>query len=79
MGERHLDIRSLYPQTGLFLFDPGYTVTGSCASAISYSNSEGVLLYRGYAIEDLINQGSTFTEVCFLMLYGDLPNREDLH
>ena len=53
-------------------------MTGSCASAISYSNDKGTLLYRGYAIEDLIKQGTTYTEVCFLMLYGDLPNKVDL-
>lgn len=79
MGEKHLDIRALYAQANLFFFDPGYTVTGSCASAISYSNENGVLLYRGYSIEDLISNGVTFTEVCFLMLYGDLPNKKDLH
>jgi citrate synthase len=78
MGEKHLDIRALYTQANLFFFDPGYTVTGSCASSISYSNENGVLLYRGYSIEDLISNGVTFTEVCFLMLYGDLPNKSDL-
>ena len=78
MGEEHLDIRSLYTQTGLFLFDPGYTITGSCASSISYSNDRGVLLYRGYSIEDLIKNNTTFVEVCFLMLYGDLPGKEEL-
>ena len=50
MGEKHLDIRALYTQANMFFFDPGFTVTGSCASAITYSNSEGLLLYRGYAI-----------------------------
>lgn len=50
MGEKHLDIRALYTQTGMFLFDPGFTVTGSCVSAISYSNEKGLLLYRGYTI-----------------------------
>ena len=54
MGEKHLDIRALYGQTGLFMFDPGYTITGSCASSISYSNAEGKLLYRGYNIKELI-------------------------
>ena len=78
MGEKHLDIRALYTSTNMFFFDPGYTVTGSCASAISYSNEKGVLLYRGYPIEELIHKGTTYTEVCFLMLYGDLPNQKDL-
>jgi citrate synthase len=60
MGEKHLDIRALYMQTNLFLFYPGFTVTGSCASAISYSNEKGALLYRGYSIEDLINNDTKF-------------------
>ena len=50
MGEKYLDIRALYAQTDMFLFDPGYTITGSCASAISYMHSSGTLLYRGYTI-----------------------------
>lgn len=53
MGEKYLDIRNLYPLTNMFIFDPGYTITGSCASSISYSNEKGVLMYRGYKIEDL--------------------------
>lgn len=61
----------------MFLFDPGYTITGSCASSITYSNDEGKLLYRGYKIEDLAER-STFTEVCFLLLYGELPTRGEL-
>ncbi len=61
----------------MFLFDPGFTVTGSCASAITYSNEKGVLLYRGYSIEDLINNNVTFVEVCYLLLYGDLPTQEE--
>ena len=77
MGEQHLDIRALYTQTGMFLFDPGYTITGACASSISYSNAEGKLFYRGYRIEELIEK-STYIEVCFLLLYGDLPNAHEL-
>eukprot|EP00347_Sterkiella_histriomuscorum_P019425 403341672 len=77
MGEKHLDIRALYTQTNMFFFDPGYTVTGSCASSISYSNSKGKLLYRGYSIEELC-QKSTYIEVCFLLLYGELPNAKEL-
>jgi citrate synthase len=61
----------------MFLFDPGYTITGSCASAITYSNEKGVLLYRGYKIEDLVAK-STFMEVCFLLLYGTLPISQEL-
>ena len=73
MGERFIDIRNLYAQTNMFMFDPGFTITGSCASAITYSNEKGVLLYRGYRIEDLAAH-STFTEICFLLLYGALPS-----
>ena len=61
----------------MFLFDPGFTITGSCASSICYSNEKGKLLYRGYSIEDLVAK-STFMEVAFLLLYGDLPNQDDL-
>lgn len=59
------------------MFDPGYTITASCASSITYSNEKGVLLYRGYRIEELVEK-STFTEVCFLLLYGELPTKEEL-
>lgn len=79
MGEKHLDIRALYTQTDMFFFDPGFTVTGSCASSISYSNEKGTLLYRGYTIEDLVNSNTTFVEVCYLLLYGELPNRKELY
>lgn len=72
-----MDIRALYTQTGMFMFDPGFTITGSCASNITYSNEKGVLLYRGYSIEDLVAK-STYMEVSFLLLYGDLPNKTDL-
>lgn len=61
----------------MFLFDPGYTITGSCASSISYSNAKGKLLYRGYKIEELIEK-SNYIEVCFLLLYGDLPNNKEI-
>lgn len=77
MGEKHLDIRALYTQTGMFLFDPGFTITGSCASSISYSNAKGKLLYRGYSIEELVER-SSYMEVAFLLLYGDLPNQSEL-
>jgi citrate synthase len=77
MGEQHLDIRALYTQANLFFFDPGFTVTGSCASSITYSNDKGVLLYRGYSIEDLIKNNISFIEICYLLLYGELPNKEE--
>ena len=77
MGEQHLDIRALYAQTGMFLFDPGFTITGSCASQITYVNSGGKLLYRGYPVEDLI-QNASYMEVCYIILYGELPSKSEL-
>ena len=78
MGEKFLDIRALYAQTDMFMFDPGYTITGSCASAITFSHSDGTLLYRGYSIDELVAK-STFTEVSFLLLYGSLPTKSELN
>jgi citrate synthase len=78
MGEKHLDIRALYTQTNMFFFDPGFTVTGSCASSITYSNNKGLLMYRGYSIEDLISNNTSFMEVAYLLLYGDLPTKAEL-
>jgi citrate synthase len=75
-GPDVIDVRKLYQDTGYFTFDPGYTSTGSCESAITYiDGDEGVLLYRGYPIETLA-ENSDFMEVCYLLLYGDLPNAE---
>ncbi|HEV7369072.1 citrate synthase [Arenibaculum sp.] len=73
LGPSVIDIRKLYNETGHFTFDPGYTSTGSCESKITFiDGDEGVLLHRGYAIEDLAEH-SNFLEVCYLLLYGDLP------
>src|SRR5512132_3706883 len=73
-GRDGIDVRKLYQDTGVFTFDPGYTSTGSCESAITYIDGDkGVLLYRGYPIEQLADH-SDFMEVCYLLLYGDLPN-----
>lgn len=72
---RALDIRGLYGRTGLLTFDPGFTSTASCDSEITYIDGErGILLYRGYAIEDLAEH-SDFMEVCYLLLYGELPTQ----
>ena len=69
-----IDLRNLFRDTGIFTFDPGFMSTGSCASAITYINGEkGELWYRGYDIQDLAS-GSSFIEVCFLLLYGELPS-----
>ena len=73
-----IDIRTLYQKSGHFTFDPGFTATGSCVSAITYIDGPaGELRYRGYKIEDLAEK-STFIEVCYLLLYGDLPSKTDL-
>lgn len=75
-GPDVIDVRKLFQETGYFTFDPGYTSTGSCESSITYiDGDEGVLLYRGYPIEELAEH-SDFMEVCYLLLYGDLPNAD---
>jgi citrate synthase len=79
IGPAVIDIRKLYSETGHFTFDPGYTSTGSCESKITFiDGDEGVLLYRGYPIEELAEH-SDFLEVCHLLLYGELPNAEEKH
>lgn len=72
-GPDVIDIRSLYQETGVFSFDPGFTSTASCLSGITYiDGDQGVLLYRGYAIEDLVEK-CDFLEVSYLLMYGELP------
>jgi len=74
IGPPVADIRKLYSELGLFTYDPGYGGTASCESKITYiDGDEGVLLYRGYPIEQLA-EGSTFLEVAYLLLHGELPN-----
>jgi citrate synthase len=76
IGPDVIDVRKLYAETGYFTYDPGYTSTGSCESQITYiDGDEGILLYRGYPIEDLAEH-STFMDVCYLLLYGELPTQE---
>jgi citrate synthase len=76
IGPQVIDIRRLYPDLGHFTFDPGYTATGSCESKITYIDGDvGELLYRGYPIEQLAEK-SDFMEVCYLLLYGELPTRD---
>jgi citrate synthase len=78
LGPDVVDVRSLYGQQGLFTFDPGFASTASCESAITYIDGEqGVLLYRGYPVEQLAAK-SSFIEVCYLLLYGDLPTQPEL-
>ncbi|KAA5605114.1 citrate synthase [Roseospira marina] len=75
-GPSVVDIRKFYAETGMFTYDPGYTSTGSCESAVTYiDGDQGVLLHRGYPIQDLA-QNCTFLEVSYLLLNGELPNRE---
>src|SRR5271155_3912954 len=73
IGPSVVDIGKLYGQTGMFTYDPGFTSTASTESKITYiDGDEGVLLYRGYPIEQLAEHGD-FLETCYLLLYGELP------
>lgn len=77
MGPATIDITRLYKQTGMFTFDPGYLATGSCRSSITYiDGDEGVLLYRGYPVDQLA-QRSDYLEVCWLLMHGELPSAQD--
>ena len=74
IGPAVADIRKLYGELGVFTYDPGYGGTAACDSKITYiDGDEGVLLYRGYPIEQLAEQ-SSFLEVAYLLLNGELPN-----
>ena len=74
-GRPVVDIRSLPATLGYFTYDPGYASTASCSSTITYiDGQEGVLLYRGYPIEQLAEH-SNYLEVCYLLLYGELPDK----
>ena len=75
IGPDVIDISTFYRETRAFTYDPGFTATASCESRITYiDGDEGVLLYRGYPIDQLAEQGD-FIETCYLLLYGDLPNQ----
>src|SRR6478672_3606712 len=77
IGPDVVDIRKLYGDLGVFTFDPGYGATASCDSKITYiDGDEGILLYRGYPIEQLAEH-SNFLEVSYLLLNGELPNAEE--
>jgi len=76
LGPRVLDVRGIYAKTGMFTHDPGFTSTSSCTSAITFIDGEaGVLLHRGYAIDDLASN-SDYVEVAYLLLNGDLPDQK---
>jgi citrate synthase len=77
VGPKVIDVRKLYGETDMFTYDPGYTSTASCESKITYiDGDQGVLLYRGYPIEELAER-SDFMEVAYLLLKGELPNAEE--
>ena len=79
IGPNVVDIRTLYKQAGVFTYDPGFTSTGSCESHITYiDGDEGTLLYRGYPIDQLAEK-SSFIEVCYLLLHGELPSPTELN
>ena len=76
LGPDVIDITSLYKQADMFTFDPGFTSTGSCKSDITFiDGDQGILLHRGYKIEDLAEK-SSFLETSYLLMYGDLPSKE---
>ncbi len=78
IGPDVVDVRKFYAETGAFTYDPGYTSTASCESQLTYiDGDEGVLLHRGYSIEELA-QDSSFMEVAFLLLNGELPGKDEL-
>ena len=78
IGPSVLDVTSIYGQQGVFTYDPGFASTASCTSEVTYIDGEvGVLLYRGYPIEQLAEH-SSYLEVCCLLLHGELPRQEAL-
>ena len=77
VGPECIDIGKLYKETGNFTYDPGFMSTASCRSAITYiDGDQGVLLYRGYPIEQLA-KNSNFLEVSYLLMHGELPNKTE--
>jgi len=77
LGPDVIDIRNLYNQTGLFTYDPSYGATSSCESSITFiDGDEGILLHRGYPIEQLAEK-SSFLEIAYLLLNGELPNKDE--
>jgi citrate synthase len=78
LGPDVVDIRKLYAQADVFTYDPGFTSTAACESAITYIDGDkGELLHRGYPIEQLAAE-SSYIELCFLLLYGELPTADQL-
>jgi citrate synthase len=78
VGPEVIDVRSLYGKTGMFTYDPGFMSTASCRSKITYiDGDQGILMYRGYPIEQLAETCS-FLEVAYLIMNGELPNKTQL-
>ncbi|MGI4775571.1 MAG: citrate synthase [Janthinobacterium lividum] len=76
IGQNVIDVSKLYDSTGYFTFDPGFMSTASCQSSVTYIDGDlGILRHRGYDIEDLAEK-SNFIEVSYLLLNGELPNKE---
>ena len=77
LGPDVIDVGRLYRETDCFTYDPGFTSTANCSSRITYIDGDaGVLLYRGYPIDELSDQ-SNFLETCYLLLYGELPSASE--
>ena len=77
-GPNVLDVRQLYAEADIFTYDPGFTSTASCESNITFIDGDkGILLYRGYSIDELAAH-SNFLEVCYLLLHGELPNKQQM-
>lgn len=78
IGPSVIDVSGLYGSSGQFTYDPGFTSTASCKSSITYiDGEEGILLHRGYPIEQLAEKGN-FIETCYLLMHGELPNNAEL-
>ena len=78
IGPSVIDVSGLYGSSGQFTYDPGFTSTASCKSSITYiDGEEGILLHRGYPIEQLAENGN-FIETCYLLMHGELPNNDEL-
>jgi len=77
-GPDVIDIAKIYREQGVFTYDPGFVATGSCSSDITFIDGEkGILMYRGYPVEQLAEH-SSFIEVCYLLLHGELPTADQL-
>eukprot|EP00210_Caulerpa_lentillifera_P008833 g8429.t1 len=76
-GNEFIDIRRLQPESGICTYDPGFTSTASCKSAITYTDGiKGILLYRGYDLKSLA-EDSNFVDCAFLVLFGDKPSKTE--